>query len=86
MKEEILIAICGLLFVIVFVFILMSMFQLFTYFDYLQYQEEGYVVRYSFWGYGCEMKIENIDKSTDWRSCTNAGDPFVIENYGVKRK
>lgn len=73
------------LFLVFLIFFAMCALRFLEYQSYLQYESEGYKVRYSFWDLGCEMKIRNIDGTTDWRSCT-PGDSHTIENYGIKIK
>ena len=61
-----------------------SMVTLAEYLKYKDLEAEGYKVRFDILGKGCELKVKNIDGSFEWRSCLNLGDPFVLENYGVK--
>ncbi len=86
MREEIRMVIIVMILMFLMVTIFTFVLQLSDYMVYKSYQEKGYVVRYNFWGYGCEMKIRNLDETTTWRGCSNAANPFVRENYAVMQK
>ena len=72
---------------IIFTFIMgcafISAIEILEYSNYKYYQEEGYQVRFEWFEDGCEMKLNNIDGTQGWRSCS-PGDEHTIENYGVK--
>lgn len=55
-----------------------------TYLEYIDLNEEGYKVRWSFASF-CEIKVKNIDGGFEWMHCQNIGNEYSLENFAVRK-
>jgi len=55
------------------------------YLDYKEYYNDGYEVRFDFWGYGCEILIEHPTGDRTWEKCSSSAESYVIKNFAVRR-